>query len=928
MPKKVPKAVSQTQKMISEICGKALEQIQSQVLSHFQKHPDSAWTGHNLVDLEKTVKAAYKDMGLSIGKTFSKGLSKEMKEMHAKAAEDLKTAGLRNAILGKPNTGLIKQYMDSSFEQVAMRTTKMSFDHIRALRSMSADVLRTASLTGASRAEVTRQFLARAQEIPGFKFTANNGAVWSNEAYFNMLARTEMMNAGRAAYDAKCAEEGCDVVELDYGGVSCETCMKWEGKQFSLTGATKGLPTKQDLIDDGVFHPNCTHSYTAVPDWDIKFPDKDEKGAKEQDAKQDAKQDAEQEQQARQAAAQPAPFPTDPGKLRFVENLGGSTGAELVEDAQGNRFVRKTGNSPEHLRNECAVDEFYRASGVNVPECKLYETKKGPVKLSRYLGDTESLDKWWRKASKEEREAMKEKLRKGFDVDVISGNWDVVGMNRDNILIKDGEPWRIDNGGAFGFRAQGAQKKPEEWKAGWPDDLWSMRTSAYNKELFGGVDTLDLCNSISKRDWSKALEKIPEEERKVVEKRLAEVKQLADRGNDFKDNTKYKPESIETILKASYDYSKAGLREKVPHEIKAEPHSNTPNERDGFGWFRSTSLSPTAQANKDFNQYVQKAFTEAADELKKPNPDKTKLRDAYGAEDILKKEAQNGSAGAKYYLEQLERFREAEKTGKPLKGDVYGGVYVKTNTDPEQHNSFISYINDTIGRQSVKYNGQDIPLDPNFIRKAQADQAGNSFAHDSCKMKMVRLNAQGIKPDDADQSYFTGISDYQTKNWADAKKYYEDHPDELARDTETYLRYQSAVQIALENTNFEGKDPATRSILLGRTEDDNVMANSKVGHEMQAKHGVNESHGIFQTVVVEGSNLTVTRVPYSRISGIYFAERKPGTNRAGFCGNDENEFTADTSGLKTMYVKEHVGSGENMKPYRETYIKWEKDGYP
>ncbi len=142
----------------------------------------------------------------------------------------------------------------------------MSFDHIRALRSMSADVLRTASLTGASRAEVTRQFLARAQEIPGFKFTANNGAVWSNEAYFNMLTRTEMMNAGRAAYDAKCAEEGCDVVELDYGGVSCEACMKWEGKQFSLTGATKGLPTKQDLIDDGVFHPNCTHSYTAVPD--------------------------------------------------------------------------------------------------------------------------------------------------------------------------------------------------------------------------------------------------------------------------------------------------------------------------------------------------------------------------------------------------------------------------------------------------------------------------------------------------------------------------------------------------------------------------------------------------------------------------------------------------------------------------------------
>ena len=164
-----------------------------------------------------------------------------------------------------------------------MRTTKMSFDHVRALRGMAGDVLRTASLTGASMKDVTKEFLARAQEIPGFKFTAANGAQWSNESYFRMLARTEMMNAGRAAYDAKCAKEGVDLVELSVSGHCCEACAEYEGTVFSLTGATPGYPTKADLEAAGVFHPNCTHSYTALPNWNLPPPDDEDEGKKYED---------------------------------------------------------------------------------------------------------------------------------------------------------------------------------------------------------------------------------------------------------------------------------------------------------------------------------------------------------------------------------------------------------------------------------------------------------------------------------------------------------------------------------------------------------------------------------------------------------------------------------------------------------------------
>ena len=85
------------------------------------------------------------------------------------------------------------------------------------------------------------------------------------------------MNAARASYDDKMAEEGFDVMLLTVSGDCCEKCARYEGRLFSLSGATPGLPTKQDLIDDGVFHPNCTHSYSLMPDY-VRERDYDEHG--------------------------------------------------------------------------------------------------------------------------------------------------------------------------------------------------------------------------------------------------------------------------------------------------------------------------------------------------------------------------------------------------------------------------------------------------------------------------------------------------------------------------------------------------------------------------------------------------------------------------------------------------------------------------
>lgn len=160
-------------------------------------------------------------------------------------------------------------------------------------------------------------------------------------------------------------------------------------------------------------------------------------------------------------------FPADLAGAKVVRALGGSTGAELVE-IDGRQYVRKLGASPDHLREEARADSLYRAAGLDVPNSRVYETPQGPVKLAEYLDGAVRLGD----LRGAERDTAYNQLRKGLAVDALLGNWDVVGAAEDNVLVKDGKVYRVDNGGALRYRAQGLPKG--DGFNGYPTELWSI----------------------------------------------------------------------------------------------------------------------------------------------------------------------------------------------------------------------------------------------------------------------------------------------------------------------------------------------------------------------------------------------------------------------------------------------------------------------
>lgn len=254
-------------KRFDTICADAREEVFAKVMRHYQKNPNSPWSGAPLRDLENTIRVFYASLGLEIKEEFKNTLPPVMRECYDRAVAEMRKSGLRNAILGTPDSGRIKYFLTSTYEQVAMYTDKMSFANIRDLRRIASAVANEMSVTGMTRREVSKKMLDRALKIHGFEFIDRSGTKWPLKSYFETLARTEFMNAGRASYDDKMAEEGFDVMRLTYSGGSCEKCARFEGRLFSLTGATSGLPTKEELEAAGVFHPNCTHSYSLVPDF-------------------------------------------------------------------------------------------------------------------------------------------------------------------------------------------------------------------------------------------------------------------------------------------------------------------------------------------------------------------------------------------------------------------------------------------------------------------------------------------------------------------------------------------------------------------------------------------------------------------------------------------------------------------------------------
>jgi hypothetical protein len=202
-------------------------------------------------------------------------------------------------------------------------------------------------------------------------------------------------------------------------------------------------------------------------------------------------------------------------------SIGGSTGAKLVQDKMGRRFVQKTAGqnakiTPEHLQREYATTQGYKALGSSVPDQHLYPpagSKKewdaftdeaSLVMLSAYIpGNTKELNDYLNEDPDLKNARLLEVqnlVQKNFVADCLLANWDVVGLNYDNIRIDvdTKKIWRVDNGSGLDYRAQGA-KKDTQFFNGTIIEFETLRNPGINPSaatIFGTITDKEIIRQI------------------------------------------------------------------------------------------------------------------------------------------------------------------------------------------------------------------------------------------------------------------------------------------------------------------------------------------------------------------------------------------------------------------------------------------------
>lgn len=256
------------------------------------------------------------------------------------------------------------------------------------------------------------------------------------------------------------------------------------------------------------------------------------------------------------------PDPVFPGSLSSmmeVKTLGGSTGAKLYKDDDGNEFVVKKGNSAAHIKEEYAADKLYQAMGIKVPESTMLDENGVPTKVAKFVEG-----KQLGQLKGTERAAAIESIKNNFAADALLANWDVAGSGMDNILVDaDGNAIRIDNGGSMRFRAKGGAKE----FGGAVKELESMRTSANAGKVFGSLTDEQVAGQIYALDTKREsiLNAAPEDLRPTLEARLDYMKTWAD--NKLSPEGK-PPEAIQKMLDdLTHGYYKSDTSVKLSQEV-------------------------------------------------------------------------------------------------------------------------------------------------------------------------------------------------------------------------------------------------------------------------------------------------------------------------------------------------------------------------
>lgn len=194
----------------------------------------------------------------------------------------------------------------------------------------------------------------------------------------------------------------------------------------------------------------------------------------------------------------------------------------------------------------------------------------------------------------------------------------------------------------------------------------------------------------------------------------------------------------------------------------------------------------------------------------------------------------------------------------------------------------------------INENGGDYGM----VQHYMGNQAGSSWSESSQVLK--HWISERMEIDDA-QVYWQDDHDTAREEFNEVMKRFG-----AATYDNTWQAFHSFNYNMLKRTQFQGNDQAAGVVKLIRTESEYVLRRHGLtpgARGATMPRGLAESSSIFSPVRIGGTAVTTQNVPHSRVMGMYFYNREPGTHIGAFLGDRENEFVFIPYGLKFDWKK-------------------------
>lgn len=147
------------------------------------------------------------------------------------------------------------------------------------IQSKAVDIVKAQALkdtfTGKSLDNVAKDVEKQLKQLVGrdfgIMFRDRAGRRWSFERYAEMMTREITSASYREGQREQFLNVGVDVVTTNFTDTT-DSCLEWQGKLISLTGATPGIPTYDTIKNDEshMFKYGCRHQLVYLPQDEIE----------------------------------------------------------------------------------------------------------------------------------------------------------------------------------------------------------------------------------------------------------------------------------------------------------------------------------------------------------------------------------------------------------------------------------------------------------------------------------------------------------------------------------------------------------------------------------------------------------------------------------------------------------------------------------